>query len=75
MKQSPGFHQLLAEAKLAEGDLEAAMNACNRSLKIALTKQAYETRSRIHDQAGRTEEALADRTKAEETHDGDPGVL
>lgn len=68
-------HQLLAEAKLAEGDLEAAMKACNRSLKIALTKQAYETRSRIHDQAGRTEEALADRTKAEETHDGDPGVL
>lgn len=68
-------HQLLAEAKLAEGDLEAAMKCCNRSLQIAVTRQAFETRARIHEQAGRMEESINDRAKAEETHDGDPGVL
>lgn len=68
-------HYLIARARLGTGELDQAMDACERSLKVAVTKEGYELRAQINEARGDQESASLDSQKAETTRSGNPGVL
>lgn len=68
-------HHLIARALFEKSAFEEALKYCNQSIKIAVTREAYELRALIHEKLGDNESSIQDQERAKTTKAGNPGVL